>query len=368
MSVEFYLCDPAGVRFSYLDYLVDYEYALIANSIGLARVRMPAKFNRGYVRLDNVLEIWRKHKFEFCGFLRAWSYGDIDGVEYTDLYFLSPNYLLSGRIVEDYATDTKADMNDYADDMIKAIATDQLGGDADADRDLTSVGGGVTISGDLSAGETVAKAFAYRNVLEVCQEIASTSAQAGTRVYFEVVPVIDSAVTGELAFRLDTFTGQRGMDRSETSNNPVFIGREWGNLVNARVDHDHIDEIDYSYVLGQGDEATRELVEVSDTARIGESIWNRREGYKDARHVEYGNTDALTAEGNAHLDEYKPKFAFVGDVVETPSFLYGIHWGFGDLVTAIYADIQVDALINKVMIRCDVTGQETITAELEVVS
>ena len=39
---------------------------------------------------------------------------------------------------------------------------------------------------------------------------------------------------------------------------------------------------------------SRETVEVTDIMRTGLSIWNRREGAKDARHIEAGDTAALT--------------------------------------------------------------------------
>lgn len=370
-TVELYLCDPEGIRLDCLDYVTEYEYVLAANGVNTARVRLPSTFDRSKIRLDDILEIWRGSgpgtlKCDFWGFLRAWAFGDINGMEYTELIFRAD--LLERRVVEDYAGSAQAEMTDQADDMIKAIATDQLGADTDADRDLTSVGGGFTVSAALADGVSITKAFAYANVLAIAQELAGISTQQGTSVYFDVVPVSPSSVTGKLAFRLDTYTGQRGMDRTADSDNPAFVGPAWGNLNNGRVEYDYQYEINFVYVLGQGEGEVREVVEVSDTDRIEASIWNRREGIKDARNIEYGDADALTAEGYAALNLNKPKFRFSGDIIETDAFRYGIDWSFGDLVSVVYGDYETDAMIDKVYIVRTPDGQETISATLEVSS
>jgi hypothetical protein len=169
-----------------------------------------------------------------------------------------------------------------------------------------------------------------------------------------------------LAFQIQTFTDQRGNDRTWDSSKPVFIGSEWGNFQNGSAEFDYLEEVNYAYALGQGEGASREVANGSDTTRMGMSIWNRREGAKDARNIEYTDTAALTGEANTYLNENKPKFRFGGDIVETPAFRYKRDWDFGDRVTAIYAGIQRDAMIKKVLVSRDSDGQEIITARLEV--
>jgi len=191
---EIYLCDQTGVRLEALDYVTEYEYANIANAPGPFRIKLPAKFDRNKVKLDNIVEIWRGYgpgtlKLDYCGFLRGWVFGDEAGLEYTEIFGYSTMELLTRRIVLEWAGSAKADMTDYTDDMVKAIAIDQLGADTVITaRNLTSVGGGFTVQADLSDGVSISKAFAYKNVLEVCQEVCDAGAQAGTRVYFDIVP------------------------------------------------------------------------------------------------------------------------------------------------------------------------------------
>jgi hypothetical protein len=368
---EIYLCDPVGIRLEALDYITEYEYVKAANELSPFTLKLPIKFDRNKIRLDNIIEIWRGFapgtlKLDYCGFLRDWIFGDNAGLEFTELYGNSTMDLLRRRIVKDYAGSAQAEMTDYADDMIKAVVKDQLGADAASGRDLTSVGGGFTIQADLSDGQSITKTFPYKNVLQICQEIADASRQAGTAVYFDIVPIIASTVTGALAFQLQTFTDQRGNDRTWDSSTPVFIGPDWGNFENGYLEYDYSNEANYAYVMGQGDGESREIAEESDTTRIGMSIWNRCEGAKDARNIEYGDADALTGEAYTYLDEHKPVFRFGGDIVETSTFLYGRDWGFGDKVTAVYSGYQVDAMIDKVHVRKDSNGQSRITAKLEV--
>jgi hypothetical protein len=368
---EIYLCDPTGVRIECLDYITEYKYALIANQPGPFSIKLPAKFDRKKIRLDNIIEIWRGFgpgtlKLDYCGFVRSWVFGDDAGLEYTEIYGYSTMELLARRIVKDYAGSAQADMTDQADDMIKAIAKDQLGSDAATARDLTSVGGGFTIQTDLADGQSITKAFAYKNVLEICQEICDASQQAGTEVYFDIVPLVSSSVTGALAFQLRTFINQRGDDRTWDSYEPLFVGAEWGNFQNGSLIYDYSEEINYAYVLGAGEGVARETTEVSDTARMGMSIWNRREGAKDARNTDAGDSDERTGDGNTFLYEKRPLFSFSGEVVETESFRYGKDWNFGDRVTASYAGVQKDAMIKKVLVSRDSDGQESIEARLEV--
>jgi hypothetical protein len=367
--VEIYLCQPNGVRIELLDYVTSYEYALIANDVGPFSLRMPFTFNRNNIKLDNIIEIWRGHdpgtlKNEYTGFIRGWTFGDEAGMDYTVLYGSSLLDLLKRRIVMDYVV-LQSEMTDYADDMIKAIVVDQLGSDAISWRDLTSVGGGLTVQNDMSAGVMLTKEFEYRNALEVCQEIAAASKQDGTDIYFDIMPVYTSVTTGMIGLQLQTFANQRGNDRSWDSSTPVYVGIDWGNLENGTLDYDYTDEKNFVYALGPGKDESQSVLYRRDDTRANKSIWNECEGVVNAGNVEYDNTAELEAEAFAYLDANKPKMHFSGDIVETPAFRYGHDWWYGDRVTVVYAGIEKDAFINRVHVSRSEDGQETITAKIE---
>jgi hypothetical protein len=368
--MEIYLCDPLGVRISCLDYATEIEYVKTCNDRTPFRIKLPSLFDRNLIRLDGILEIWRGFEpgtlsLDYCGFVRTWRFSDDSGSEYTELSGYSLLDLLRRRVVAYAAASAQAAMFNQADDMIKAIVKDNLGADAIAARDIDTYNG-FSIQADLADGQEITKAFSYKNVLEICQEIAAASTQYGTQVFFDIVPVITNTTTGGLTFRLETYSEQRGADRTADSDSPVYVGTAWHNLENGYLEYDFSDEINYAYVLGQGEEAARETYEVSDTTRIGESIYNRCEGAVDARNVEAGDTGGLIGEGSTYLDENKPTLKFGGDIVETPDFRYGLHWFQGDRVTAEYGGIQIDAMIKTVAISKNSNGQEKISAWLEV--
>jgi len=368
-TVEIYLDNPTGVRIALLDYLTFYEYALLKNEPGPFRIRLPYNFDRSMIGVDYIIEIVRGIEgtqlfTDFCGFIRKVRYGDVNGLPYTEISGYSTMELLFRRIAKDEGGVVQTLMTGAADDLIKAIAKDQMGSDAAAGRQMTSIGGGFTIEPDTTAGPTITKEFFYKNVLEVAQEIAQASKEAGTNLYFDIVHDF-SDPTGMIGFRLETFIGQRGSDRTFDSANPIYVGPEWENLINGQLDEDSGVEVNLAYVLGKGEGLTREIVPAQNTNRMTASPWNLREGTKNGTSANYGDTAALTAEGNAYLQENKPKIIFTGDIQETSEFRYGYNWFHGDRVTIQYAGMERDANLDKVFVSKG-QGPETVTAKLEV--
>lgn len=366
LAIEVYLCDPFGIRFAMLDYVIEMSYARVINDVAPIYLKVPyTKYNWLNNRLDNIIEVYRGGRRDYVGFLRDWSYGVENGMRYCELMGLSPNYLLGGRQVDAYSGEAGADITDYADDMLKTIVYNEMGAGAGAGRDLTSVGGGFTIEQDNSLAPSISKAFSHMNLLEVCKQIAAASEQAGTRLFFDIYSLTPSLTTGQLAFQFKTWINYRGNDRSQDSSSPIFIGTDWANLDNATLEYNYIDEVNSVCARGSGYGSTEETQIVDDDERIGKSIWNLREGtvITDAQP---GETDHLLNDGRAYLDEQKPKVKFSGDIVENPYFRYGRDFGFGDLVTIAEWNQYIDATIDKVQVSIDGSGQQTITCKLEV--
>jgi len=279
---------------------------------------------------NQILEIWREKngtnelQDETAWFLRDWVFISSRGEKLVSLIAHDANFLLDTRIVAYDAASAQAEMTDYADDMMKAIATDNLGDDAVSARQLSEL----TISGDLSNSESLSKAFSRRNVLRVCQELAEAATEAGTRTYFDVVR------TGVATFAFHTYTGQRGKDHGGGSDDVRLVGEQYGNLEDVAFGTYHSKEANYIYAGGQGEESDREIVEVSDSNRIADGYpFNRCEGFVDARHCD--TTALVTAEANNGLGKGKPKQIMTGKLVDTPGMQYGVHYGFGDIVRNI---------------------------------
>ena len=233
----------------------------------------------------------------------------------------------------------------------KVIVREQLGDLAGGNRVKLSV------QNDVGAGgASVTKAFAYRNVFTVLQELADVANENGVYLAFDVVR------TAPAAFQFRTYAGQRGTDHSRTSGDPRLVGKEYGNLDEATFGTFHSDERNWVLVAGKGEEDARLTVERRNNDRIGSSKWNRREYFKDSRDND--STAALQADGDEVLNEYKPKQILTGRLLDTTGMQFGVHYQFGDIVTAQAFGYNVDCHISSVRVKVDQDNGEQIDVRL----
>lgn len=348
---------PAGVKIAQLDQYLKLAYARAVNDIGTLVLELDPNSDASLYQLDTRLGVWRNGVLdtECVWFVRKVRRTlSNSGERRLRVTAYSATDLLRRRIVAYNAGSTYAAKSDYADDMMKAIVSENLaGGATDADRDWSDY---LTIDADTSDGEEINKAFSRRNVLTVLQELADASAQAGTNLYFDIV----TPGPGELLFT--TFTGQRGDDRTITSASPLLFSPELGNLADGELEEDYANEVTVVYAAGKGEGDEREVVEVEDTARSGASLFNRIEALRDARNAD--TTDELTAEGNGFLKAGRPRLVFGGSIVDTPQCRYGVEWKWGDKVTVQFEGRQFDAYINSLRVTI-ANGNEVIEAALK---
>jgi len=350
-----------GVRKGVIQAFNSLEYIKTQNAIGSLVVNLP----RGLLQYDqfsvgDIFEVWREKggtlelQNETAYFLQNWEFWtDGDGAEYIQLTAFDANWLLDTAIVWAYAGSAAASKTDYPDDMMKVIVEEQLG--------ATS---GVTSRTKLSCapelgagGAAITKAFAYRNVLTVLQEICETAQEKnGVWLGFDVV----RTAPGQFEFR--TYTGQRGQDHGRASGDPRLVGKQYGNLSQATFGTYHSDERNCVLVAGQGEEDARVLVTRSNPTRYLASKWNRREYFKDSR--DDSTTAALEADGDAALDEFRPRQVLTGKLHDTPGMQYNIHYQFGDVLSAEAFGYHVDCHVGSVRVRVDQDGGEQLDIKL----
>jgi hypothetical protein len=266
---------------------------------------------------------------------------------------LDPKYLLAGPIIAYDAGSPQAQKTAPLDDMMKALVRENLGSLAtDSSRNLGSY---LSVEANTSQAPSTTKAFARRPLLAVLQELASASAELGTRLSFDVV------WTGS-TYEFRTYTRQRGLDHRSTSGSPVAIGPDVGNLTNVSVADDWRNEITYVYAGGRGLASDRLLVMASDAARIAASPFGRREAFVD--DTRYSSGAGLTAEAQAHLYAGRPRTTFKGQLQETALFRYGVQWRWGDALTASIDGEVFDCRADTVRVSVQ-AGKETIECWLE---
>ena len=368
MPAEYEVHLLEAARDNLLDVIDDFEtlsYAQRVNEVGAFGLSVWAdSFNITFAHLDGRIVVWRKPEcgrryIDFAGLIRGVTRQYRGGKQQVTLSGVGYNDLLRRRVVAYAATTSGARKADQADDMMKVVVRENLGASAVAGRDLS--GWGFTVQANVSAGTIVRGDFAYQVVLDTLQGISDASRQTpATQSFFGIVPINSG---WEMQFR--TNVPQWGQDHSHPSgeHGPVVFSQEYENMANPVLEWDRHDEVTVVYGGGQGEDLAKPVIEVADAAREGESPLNRCEAYHSITSGA-GTTLELIDGARAGLDEGRGKRRFTFDVVEIPSTLYGLHWGFGDLVTAVYAGEQWD--LHVAAVEVTVEGKvETITPRFE---
>lgn len=360
MRYEAVWYDHTGQRKGVIQAFNSLEYIKTQNAIGSLVIVMPRKLMQyDDFSVGDIFEVWREKggvlelQNETAYFLQNWEmYADSEGAEYIQLTCSDANWLLDTAIVAAFSGSEDAEMTGIPDDLMKAIVSKQLGSTASAWRSK------ITEAPNLGAGgASISKAFAYRNVLTVIQELAELANEGGVWLGFDVVR------TAPGAFEFRTYTGQRGQDHSRDSGDPRFVGKQYGNLSQATFGTYHADERNWVCVAGQGQDDERVLVFRENISRRDASKWNRREYFKDSRDEDV--TANLEADGDAALDEFKPKQLLTGTLHDTPGMQYNIHYQFGDVLSVEAFGYFVDCHVKSVRVKVDQDGGEQLDIKLE---
>lgn len=358
-SWTIWLDDPFGQRLALLDNLSAMRLARIANDTGAFEITISPEYD-ALIRQDCIVEFWRTPqggaaKFVSACFIRKFRRYQAGGMELTMIAGPDQNELLKTRIVAYPASSAYAKKSDYADDMAKEIVRQNLGSSAtDTDRRLPAV---FTVAADTGSAPLTDKSFSYRDVLRVVQDLTDASWQAGTALYFDVVPLLVS--DSQIGFEFRTYIDQPGADRTET----VF-GLEFGNLTDAELELDYTGEKTVVYVGGQGLGEDRDVVEREDAERAAASYWNRREAFYNASG-QVSTTSGLEAAGDVQLALSRPRLRFSGRLLDTDQTRYGVDWEHGDRVAVTYRGFQADGVIRSTEFALTGRGGEQINSKLE---
>lgn len=350
-----YIDDPFGVRLADASSFISLKYSRVVNDFSSLVLVLPGDFNTNLIRIpDGRIEVWRRlpdSSREYLDTETTWLIKTMElatddrGRETIVLEADTPLSLLKepGRIVDYAAGSAQADQTDQLDDMMKAIIRQNLGSSAtDAARDLSAY---LTVAADLSLAPSTNKAFSWKSVLKVLQALAASSAQAGTYLAFDIVSPTPTT------FEFRTYTQQRGVDhRFPGGQNPVIIGRDFGNMGAASLKFDYRGEITWAKAGGQGDGSNRAVAPAQDSARIGASPFGRRETFVNATQYKDDSTGGLTAEANAAVRNGRPRTIFRGKLLDTQDTRYGVQWAWGDFVTAQYGGYQIDCRVDAVTV------------------
>lgn len=367
-SYSVYLNDPFGTRLADASKFITLSYTRVVNDVGSLTIVLPGDFPMQYVRApDGRIEVWRRLDSgrEYLETDTIWLIKkvsqrlDAKGIKTIVIEAVTPLHLLRepGRFVNYVAGSAQASYSAAAaDNQIKAVARQNIGSSASGARNLSSY---ITIDGDLGQAASIAKSFAWRDCLKVMQEFADASTQAGSYCAFDIV----ATTPDTLSFR--TFAQQRGVDhRFPGGNNPVLLSPEMGNLGETTLTQDWSEEVTYALAAGQGEESERLTAASQDTTRQNASPFGLRELFVDA--TQYSSTTGLSNEAAAAVRRGRPRQVFRGRVLDTQDTQYGVHWGWGDFVTAQAFGQLIDCRIDAITVTVQSGGSyEAIDAWLK---
>lgn len=340
------LWGPDGTQF--LDFLDDFttaECVLAEGKIGMLTLTLPPGHNYANFRRDARVAFYRAPAAELTagssglqlvgntvwlivGRRRRIERADAGWREIVTIRAAHPNHLLARRVVAYDEATAQADKSGAADDLIKAYVRENFTTATDTARNWSTTTL-FTVDGDVLAAPTIAKAASYRTVLTTCQEVAAAASANGTYTNFEVIG------TERGPFRLRTYTGQRGTDRTATSGQQLTISMAMGEFNGVEIDEDWFDMANAVFAGGGGRQDERLTTFVSDTASIAESPYGWSEWFQNAG----GTTDAtvLNDEAFRALREHRARILFSGDVRDTEFATFGEEYDWGDRVVGEYA-------------------------------
>ncbi len=331
------------------------EYIKKENDFGSLYLDLPPIYDANHFLVDDRLEVMMSVEggsfvldMDSVWFIRLMRFKiDENNKEFIHILAYDATQLLNRRIVAYPSGTAYSGKLDKADDMIKAIARENFGTLAsDTNRDISEY---MSIDPDYSLCPEIEKSFAWRKVLPLLQEIADDSNTNGTYLSFDIVYDTDSKV------RLKTYVGCRGVNRGLSSGNPLVVSIDNGVLSYASVTFDHTEEFNFIYAGGRGEGVNRILATAYDNARINMSPYNRVEDWVDSSNDDNENTPE--SEANSRLKECAPKISINGHMQQTPSKLYNIDFGYGDIIVAKYKNFMFDVHLDTINVIIDSNGK-----------
>ena len=357
-----------GLQLQDLRQIESFNYFRVANDIGGFKIILKKDFDVSLIEPDHIIQFWRQAKggeelHMMSGLCRKW--GWFEGSNGDDKFFVEgvdQNDLIDRRIIAYFANEDESSKTDEADDLIKAIIRENMGALAPVDeagRPRAYDPDFFTVMADTTEGPSVTRSFSWRFVMPVIQEIAQSSRDLGSPLYFDIVPSATPAV-----FEFQTFIPFLGVDRSMSSAVPVIFSKEMGNLGAPRWEEDWFDERNYVYGGGQGEEDRRIIDPEDDVHRMHKSLWNRREVFQDARE----ETTQLGVANKAfeRMQRERPVVRFDADLLDTVNTSFGKDWMYGDNITARYRGREFSGMVDGYAISVNEFGEEEFLSRMEI--
>lgn len=362
------LKDQAGARVAVFDAFYRLQYHLHRNEPGWCKLHLDLPDDRSTLfDLDGQIEVYRRGDWDGADWyidmetlhrrleyqtLRtgqdrflSWGLGYLDLLaRRIGLYWLYNN--------DAYTADGFLVVNDTPPDIIGEFVNREAGPGAiygAVDRRTT----GLTLAAIVPAGAAVTEQLRNTNLLERVQEVADGYD-------------LDMRIVGNgpalFEFQVAPLLGTDRRVGNPFANPPVVFSLGFGNMALPHYIEDNIAIVNHIFVGGQGTELDRMIYDEADAALVAASPWNLHEAFEDARELD--TYDKLEDRATTELEEGLPITDLSFQVIDTDGCKYGRDWVMGDLITAIYREVQQNYRIESVEVVVDNRGVERITVDL----
>ncbi len=355
--------DNSGNLIGLYDDLVNLTYRKVVNNIGLAVLTVPDTHAIvSQLADDLLLNVYFTYRpltgggevtdlQDFVGLYRDKQIAtDQDGNVHYLLYFMGAMDVLNRNIIA-YPAGTTGNKSQWTSRAIADIANDVVIYNCTASATTgngrlrnANVIWGLTASGAIAGTSTINYSAAYRNVLEVNQELAQLAG-------FDF-DVIYTPGVGHLQYK--QYSGQLGTDKSTT----IIFDLNLDNIQGANLNGERLKEKTVAIVGGPGTGSAR-----TTAIRTGanQAAANDYELFIDAR----SNTSTeLNSIGDAKLADLEARTRIDVDIAPSSGYVYRRDYGLGDLVTVSFANTFVVKKINTVEVTFDQDQNTKIRIEL----
>lgn len=351
--------DSTGSILATINDFFSLEYARRENEFGFLYLDLPPIYPKGFFIIDGRIEVYRTNdvgttKLDMDAvwyILLVRTKTEETGKKFIHIVAHDGISLLDRRIIpySNVETETKTNKAVAADNFIKQIIYENFSaGATDVERNL-----GEYLKIDNYATTSICpvvtmKKFGNRKVLPLIQDVANQSIKGGVYLAFDLV------YENEIAVRFKTYTEARGVNRGSTSGSPYILSLEAGNINYASLTYDYSESINFIYagdidgILATGSDP--------DTLKI--SPYARRE---DFINVDKNDDTTWQPEVNQRLSETKPRISINTHIQKNYNSLYGVHFGFGDIVVAVYEGVPIDVHLDAVSVRVDQSQKDNIS-------
>lgn len=368
------ICDPFGnflletAEFLEAGNNPGLRYVLSCGQVGAMTVTLPPEFNPLLLK-DGRVHIMRsvnggpaQREGGSCFLIRRWDYAD----DYTTITAVHVNDLMRRRHILYEPSLGYGSLTGASDNVAKQFFRDNAGATIGAltraystvtssnnvvQADLSAY---VSVQADVSAGPAIFSTYApWRNMLEVITEVCDYSTNAGTWLAAEIVAPTETTLD------FQTFTAQRGADRRFSTGSGLLFTSKRGNLENAILTVNAIEEITFAQALGAMTvQQDRYMGIAIDSTRVAASPFGRIETIVDSSDAP--NDATLTNDAQSAVQLGRPHITATADLVETDQCVRGIHFDYGDFVTVEVQGIQYDMRLNIMEVTISASGDRTV--------